>query len=535
MIPSGQKGQGAPFTEDYQSMKRIAEILPLLCLCILAFWLRSIFFSSPLFRDEGNYGYNAQVMHQGGLLYHDVCDNKPPGLYFLYYTAQSLFGWASGPALRIFVAFFPVLSIPFMYLIVTMFSRKRTGLFAALLFAMVTVSPKLLACLAFGEVFMLFPVTAAYYLYLTARARTDKSAFLIFLLCGISLGGACSIKQVAFFFLLPLIFHALLEYQDDKDKRHLYGIALVVAGFAAVIAAFFAWLLAKGIFGDFVRVSVSYNSIFSATNPDSPNISYGGMFLASLKEQFVGNGEMAFLMLLSLWYWLGGGEKNRRARALFGMWFLFAFLGVCLSGRFFTHYYIQVLPPLVVSASLAFDEFLQRNPAQSRLKAVVYISLFLMVSAINLWPFLFSPAKQENVRRLINSDNNLYARELARFIDTTTGKNERIFMWCVEFEVYYYSNRCSASRHINLYDIVVLGNSDSPGARELFKNYQDETIADFKSSPPRYFIVGLPNLTIKYQTPELYVTTFVDGMLQRDYAYLKSIGPYDIFERKKSR
>src|SRR5262245_58655024 len=45
----------------------------------------------PLDRDEGVFGYAGQRILEGGRLYLDVVDHKPPGVFYLYALALRLF------------------------------------------------------------------------------------------------------------------------------------------------------------------------------------------------------------------------------------------------------------------------------------------------------------------------------------------------------------------------------------------------------------------------------------------------------------
>jgi Dolichyl-phosphate-mannose-protein mannosyltransferase len=51
--------------------------------------------AEPLWGDQALFVVGAQTIHQGGLLYRDFWDLKPPGIYGLYTLAGSLFGFTS--------------------------------------------------------------------------------------------------------------------------------------------------------------------------------------------------------------------------------------------------------------------------------------------------------------------------------------------------------------------------------------------------------------------------------------------------------
>ena len=46
----------------------------------------------PFGRDQGVFACGADILARGGALYRDCWDLKPPGVYYLYWLAISLFG-----------------------------------------------------------------------------------------------------------------------------------------------------------------------------------------------------------------------------------------------------------------------------------------------------------------------------------------------------------------------------------------------------------------------------------------------------------
>jgi len=513
-------------------MKRAVYPLLLLLIFGISYYLRSVFIPVPLFRDEGGYGYIAQVMQHGGLLYRDVVDIKPPGVYALYYAAQLLFGWGSGPGVRLFASLICLLTIPFIYLLTKKMSSSGAGLVAALLFGLITPAPHLMGCFAFCEVFMFLPIVAAFYLFMLALDEKGAKSIIFFTVSGFLLGLAFIIKPVALFFLLPPCAYALLLYQDRKEKQMLYGAALFLGGFACSMVLLFLWLVHNGLLADFYEVNVKFNSVFASSYPDEIGTTYAGRLLRSFRAQFIGNNEMVFLMILSLLYWILGPKTEKNYRILLVLWFITALAGVCMSGRFYFHYYLLLLPALAISSALTFHHMMQKAPQMARLFLIFISLIFLIYYGKYMSPFLFSYSPDKTAQQIFNSENNTYAEKLAGYLRAHTADNDTIFVWGMEFQVYFYAGRHSSTRHYNLYNIIVLAASPEPVARELLRHYQDETIADFKRTPPRYIIIVLPNLSLKYQTEDVYLTTYVSGILKEQYVREPSIGHYDIFVRK---
>ncbi|GEM_PF-741279 len=515
-----------------QVMKRAVYPLLLLLIFGISWYLRSVFIPVPLFRDEGGYGYIAQVMQHGGLLYRDVVDIKPPGIYVLYYIAQMLFGWGAGPGVRLFASLICLLTLPFLYLITRRMASSNAGLVAALLFGLITPSPRLMGCFAFCEVFMFLPIVAAFYLFLVALGERGMKSHIYFIISGFLIGVAFMIKPVALFFLFPPCAYALLRYQDAKEKQNIHGMALFLGGFAFSMALLFLWLIMNGLLADFYEVNVKFNSVFTSSYPDEINTTYGGRLLRSFRAQLIGNNEMLFLLILSLLYWIAGPRTEKNHRIMLVLWFLTALAGVCMTGRFYLHYYLLLLPALAISSALTFHHLMQKASRGAGAFLFFVSVVFLVYYGNYMSPFLFSYSPTEKAMNIFNDENNVYAEKLGEYLRAHTGESDTIFVWGMEFQVYFYARRLCSTRHYNLYNIIVLATSREPVARELLRHYQDETIADFKRTPPRYLIITIPNLTLKYQTEEVYLTTYVSGILKEQYVREPSIGPYDIFVRK---
>ena len=99
------------------------------------FYFRYPFLNIPLERDEGEYSYISNVIADGGVPYRDAFDQKPPAVFYLYYLVFLLFG-KKIVALRLFTAFYNLISIYFIYRIGKFVKDKNLGLLAALIFAM---------------------------------------------------------------------------------------------------------------------------------------------------------------------------------------------------------------------------------------------------------------------------------------------------------------------------------------------------------------------------------------------------------------
>ena len=192
-----------------------------LVMLALTFVLRFPAFFVPVFNsDETFLATQAHVIEQGGQLYEDAADRKPPLVPYVYAATFAFFGTSALWAVR-FVA---MVAVALTALLLTVEARRRygdrAGWIAGLLFvmAMVAFAPQDGQAANF-EVFMLPSMTAA---ILFARRGRGVAA-------GAMVAAATLAKQTGAATLLPVLY--LLA--RARGKRGVGGVTL---GFAVPIA-----------------------------------------------------------------------------------------------------------------------------------------------------------------------------------------------------------------------------------------------------------------------------------------------------------
>ena len=139
----------------------------------LAFLLRLPFWSRPLDGDEGLYAYGGWRILKGLVLYRDLYDLKPPGVYFLN---AFLFKTFTPDALYIHMcaSIFGSFTAIAVYLIARRVWGTKAGPLAGLIYALFYSSPYIQGCGVNTEVFMVLPFTWS--LYFLVRVVDDADA-----------------------------------------------------------------------------------------------------------------------------------------------------------------------------------------------------------------------------------------------------------------------------------------------------------------------------------------------------------------------
>ena len=353
--------------------------------------------------DEASLATMAMVIDHGGRLYRDTADRKPPVVPYVYAAVAEL---TNSRDLR------PVRAVSALVLAATAallaaeayrrYRNRRAALGAATLFLLASVAFFPADTQAAGfEVFMLLPMTAA--VVAAGRGRAAQA--------GLWLALACLCKQTAVTTALPI---AWLLYQSG-GWRPVVRAALAGASAIGVTALFFGP-------SQFLLWTVTGNGGYLALRG-----SLGATVLRGLgmTGAFVGINLALFLLAgvaarrraggIDLWLWLAGGA-----------------VGVLAGMRFFGHYYLQLLPPLVLLAAAA----LPAVTANARRVATGAMA----VSAAVMCAVAFLPADERGL---------LPYGAIAAEVRKLTAPEDTVLVWGEFPEIYWAADRDPATRFIH--------------------------------------------------------------------------------------
>ncbi len=420
----------------------------------LAAVLRIPTFSNHVFNaDEAYLATEAQVINDGGHLYTDAVDRKPPIVPYLYAATFEITGSDDLAAIRVLA----VLAHALTALLLTAEARRRftnrsTGRSAAR-YTDVTVGVLyLLAATAFRpqdaqaanfEVFMLPLMTAA--VVLGARRRPAAS--------GATLAVATLTKQTAATTLLPLAFLAW-------KFRRARGLAVLAIAFAVPI------LLAALIFGFhdfFFWVFTGSGGYLDASGV----LGYAAGLGAKNTGWFLFGSAALIVLAASAW-------KHWRDDADLWLWLVSGLIAVAAGLRFFPHYYLQVIPPLALLAGrgLVSHSFFDRRAG------IVLVAVLALVPVASYLPTAFEQ----------RTDRNLHlALAAAAYARQHTKPGDRILVWGQAPEVYWASDRRPATRFPTTGFVTGASGgrpADRVGAQYATPGAMQQFLADLKNHPP---------------------------------------------------
>ena len=488
-----------------QARKRVARAAAAAALIAVFALLRAPYLSVPLERDEGEYAYIAQRMLAGEVPYRDAFDQKPPGVFLAYATAFVLFG-QSIESIHILLYLWTAATTLVLFAFVRRLAGSAAAVFAALIFAIASADPRLVATAANTEIFMLLPLTASMACLVRGLAEPRRRWWVA---CGAFAAAACWFKQVA------ALNAALIAVFAGADllRRAGWGPALrsllwMGLGAVAVSAPVFLYFALEGAWRPFLDAVFLHNFEYVQRFSVGEGM---GRARFQLREQAP---SFAVFWALAAAALAVPRIAAARTRLLLGGWALASAAGVCVGLYFRPHYFIQVLPALAALGGLTAGAALRGLAARSRAAGCVgaglLIGLILVPPVVANREVLLAGSPNAISRKIYGLNPFPESLEIARYIHRTSDPDDSVYVMGSEPQILFYADRRSATRYIFFYPLT----GDYPGASER----QREVIREVTESRPRYVI--LANLSTSLLTTaqtDRYVFDETGQWLARKY------------------
>lgn len=482
------------------------EIVALVLIAALPLFFFAWFWNSPFERDEGAYATVANGILNGKVPYRDLFDNKPPLVYIWYVLSFLTFGEGVASP-RIVAAILLSLTTVAVYVETRLLFASGAGLMAAACFALSTGVP-FVGLHANTESFMLLPLVASL-LALTMGFRRRRQLWW-FGLAGVLAGMALLTKQVAVWNLLALTLVATLWRWDTvRSWSAVVPGSCVVAGACLALGLAALPFALNGALGDFLYANTIYNfrylSVFSSGQRDfilERGLIFGAFFFALAGPLVVGATCGLVTQLRSNKSW---------AYHAFAAWVGAGALGVVTGGRFYPHYFSQIMPALAILTAVFVHQQLRNRglrpvPALALLVAGVSISLSVTTNALlyvvpdrTQAAFSRSGYQQKEWEKV--------SEKVAAYIALHTDPEDRVFNYGREPQIYFYADRSPASQYF--YDWVY---SYDPST-------VTSTVDQLRQDPPKYIVdsVQPPLFSQADREPEL------DTLLAESYQFVDTV------------
>lgn len=445
---------------------------------VLFFFLRLPSLFEPYwYGDEGIYQVIGLALRNGRGLYTQIWDNKPPLLYYLY-------GLFSGDqsAIRLVSLIFGLLSvILFFFLSKRILKERKKYFLATFLYSFLFGLPLIEGNIANAENFMLFPIVAGGLLtFEIANAGTKKVKQRVYFLIGFLLSLAFLFKVVAIFDFAA--FFLFLFFLNKEKSIFIFAKKIIplILGFAApIILVLFIFLL-NGSLRDFIKAAFLQNVGY---------VGYGNKFLTPQGLLFI---KLAFLALFSFFLFLKRKLISPENLFVF-LWLAFSLFNAFFSQRPYTHYLLVLLPSL-----LLFLGVITFNKKFQKLGVLVFLSVtILLLYSFNLYgktivyyqnfaSFILNKESVVSYFAFFDSQTPI-DYDIAQYINQNSGKNDKVFIWGNDGQVYKLLNKLPPGRFIVYYHIQ---NSQST---------LKETELAFYKQNPKFVVVTNPKQFIPFR------------------------------------
>jgi hypothetical protein len=355
------------------------------------------------------------------------------------------------------------------------------------------------------------------------------------------------VAAVNLFWVAGYLFVCIFKANEWKRAaKHYFKKGFwVAAGAVLPWIPFCIYFYLHDALGKFYYWMVSANARYIASGYQyKPNLD---MFFDGMTNVLSENGVLWLLALAGiggLWSGLqcsklNVAEKNhhpwqKTAWILLAFWPVFSFLGIALGGRFFSHYFVQIIPPLAVLGGTALACLITdlrvegrgiiRGPSEFLVAGVFAWCLVLFVSTEAPYYLKFT-GEQIGINRY-GRDPSI-ARFIGRYLRNRTETDDFIYVWRWNPEINFYALRKNPS------PILVHTYSDNVPWNVLsfpWGDPEEEAIQSLYRFPPKY-IVALQDVS-EYPALHDYLKRYYQEETSIELEKIKQLRPFEIYRHR---
>jgi hypothetical protein len=458
--------------------------------------------------DSGTFAYCGKVILDGGLMYRDCWDNKPPGVYYLN-SAAILLGGPNPFSNWLFQAIWLTIAIQAYFLIL----RKIWGLGLATLAAFMLIFwvlyPDIFEGGNFTETYAILPVVlsiGAFWAYL----RSGKNLWVAVL--GLLTAAGFLLKPT--YISVSLAAGAVISYLELRKRKYkeLIGKLLLLAAFSLLPLALvsFYWIMQHDFYElwfavfkhniGYLESGFSFRSLYGTARMLLINqpmasltalviMSYGIFLYRHFRELLPlrktnqeptngsNNGEMDKSQALTWW------------QAGLGLAIILDIVFLAASGKNFGHYLQVLMPTMIASTLYLFDKLISslRQKTEDRSMLVIACSGVLIICLAGMLEIAVkeTPSMAELKTFWQSPDLTQYQpNELEQYIIDHSRPTDSVLIWGGHPSMNFLTNRRSPTRYIFLQHLFTPIPSDENGFSEF--------LGELKSDPPA-LIVAQPD------------------------------------------
>jgi 4-amino-4-deoxy-L-arabinose transferase-like glycosyltransferase len=461
----------------------------------------------PLERDEGEYAYAGQLILQGVPPYKLAYNMKFPGTYAAYAAIMLIFGQTIS-GIRLGLLLVNVATIVLIFFVGRRLVNSTLGLAAAMSYAVLSVSPSVLGFAGHATHFVVLLVLGGTLLLLNTA---DRQAFGRLFASGLLFGLGVLMKQPAVFFALFGAIYIVSNNLHRRFRAEKIFLQTLIFSLGVILPLGVTCLLLWRIdvFNKFWFWTIAYARQYGSLVPFSQA---PRMFFYSAKEVLVASWPICTLagigLVAGLW------EQRTRPIAVFLLAFLFfSALALCPGFYFRLHYFILVLPAVSLLAGVAISRL--SDLIADRLLVLRFVPILILESAL-AWPILaekkfFFEASPASASRIIYPESPFAESiRIAQYLREHTTRDDTIAVLGSEPQIYFYSNRHSATGYIYTYGLME--------PQKYTSQMQKEMIREIERARPKFLVsVVMPDSWRQRPESERLIFTWANEYTAQNY------------------
>ena len=440
---------------------------------------------------------------------------KFPGIYAAYALFLAIFG-QSHQGIHTALLIINAITIIIIFLLAKHIANPLGAVVSAASFALLSISQSVQGVFANAEHFVIVFATGG--LLVMLRGIATASLLRLFA-AGLLLGLGLTMKQHGFAFIvlaaLYIVFDSLRQRPTMRRGLVLRLLVLrllvFIGGVLTVLGCLFFIMALVGVFKPFWFWTFDYASSYLSQLPlEQAWPRFITKFTAIVRSAFL------------LWILVGFGllalvtkSVAKHHRVFLLMYIMFSVLSICPGFYFRPHYFVLLLPcaSLFVGVMISvFAEFLSRFSS----KSIQYgVPIFLIVICIchsiyKQRDFIFHMTPLQISRSTYGPNPFPESLEIADFIRKRTNPDDRIAILGSEPQIFFYSQRRSASSYIYMYPLMEI--------HDFALQMQKKFIKDIEAINPKYLIyIGIPYSWLKRPDSHKEIFQWFNDYLQRDH------------------
>jgi hypothetical protein len=318
-------------------------------------------------------------------------------------------------------------------------------------------------------VFTVLPLIGSVYAFARAHEERDVRWFLV---AGVLGGVAALTKQVAATNLIALSILVLWRHRSEIGVA-VKGLTWLMAGALATLGVALVPFVLTSSTGDFFYATVHYNQLYSGS------LSLHDRLVFALRNvPYSVNAALLPIALVVAALWGLRSHPRDQFDQLAVLSLAAAGAGTVLSGFFFPHYFVVLLPFAAILGGPLLVKLAANLRHQPVLLAVVLVTSAFTVAA-NLPAFRASSPEARHAvkfKAVGQAERENSSDEVAAAIRALSGPDDAIYNYGRETQLYFYADRAPAIPH--LYDRVFL----------LDPATLPEAISALTADPPRIIV-----------------------------------------------